>query len=231
MDYYQCKRCGSCIKTTQRPSVSGCPNGLQHHWSSLGGQSVDVPKPQKKTVGTSLSKPNGTNTSSSSGGCIGFVMLSAFVIVVNIYRHFVPSAQNEPTSNIGGASTHRETNINDQSNRIPKAIPVTEPYIDNNNPGRSSGIPKALPVDESVPSTPTTSNMLHVFVVVGIQPGDSLNVRSSPTMTSVPLLQLRNGQEVQARGDSVFNGETEWIPIKVGGLQGWANRAFLMLKQ
>ena len=64
-------------------------------------------------------------------------------------------------------------------------------------------------------------------VVIGVVEGDQLNVRSAPAMSSSTSFKLSTGQTVQIRGDSVFNGDTEWIPITFGMQQGWVTRKFL----
>lgn len=79
-----------------------------------------------------------------------------------------------------------------------------------------------------VPSpTVAVSNPPRTCTVVGLAADDYLNVRSAPAMNSDTKFRLSNGQRVQIRGDSVFNGETEWIPITVDAQQGWVRGKFL----
>ncbi|MFO1486000.1 MAG: SH3 domain-containing protein [Verrucomicrobiaceae bacterium] len=82
----------------------------------------------------------------------------------------------------------------------------------------------ALKRFESAPNSPPMS-----AIVIGIAADDYLNVRSAPAMNSNDLFKLTNGQTVQIRGDSVFNGDTEWIPISVGTQQGWVRKKYLQL--
>jgi len=36
MKNYQCKKCGTVIKSNNLPSVIGCPEGSTHQWINLG---------------------------------------------------------------------------------------------------------------------------------------------------------------------------------------------------
>ncbi|WP_395741709.1 SH3 domain-containing protein [Prosthecobacter sp.] len=67
-------------------------------------------------------------------------------------------------------------------------------------------------------------------VISGIPSNDTLNVRSAPSMNSKTVLTLANGVKVQIRGDSVLNGETEWVPITIDSQQGWVRSKYLQLE-
>jgi TPR repeat protein len=69
-------------------------------------------------------------------------------------------------------------------------------------------------------STPTA-------IVTGIAADDYLSVRSAPAMNSKELLRLKKDQKIQIRGDSVFNGDTEWVPISAELKQGWVRKKYL----
>jgi len=67
-------------------------------------------------------------------------------------------------------------------------------------------------------------------IVTGIAADDYLSVRSAPAMNSKELFRLSNEQKIQVRGDSVFNGDTEWIPISAATQQGWVRKKYLRLQ-
>lgn len=66
-----------------------------------------------------------------------------------------------------------------------------------------------------------------VYRVVGIPDDDVLNVRAAPGMNSKTSFTLSNGEAVQVKGGSVFNGDTEWIPITAGSQQGWVRNKYV----
>jgi TPR repeat protein len=67
-------------------------------------------------------------------------------------------------------------------------------------------------------------------IVTGIAADDYLSVRSAPAMNSKELFRLSNEQKIQVRGDSVFNGDTEWVPISAESQQGWVRKKYLRLQ-
>jgi len=64
-------------------------------------------------------------------------------------------------------------------------------------------------------------------IVTGIAADDYLSVRSAPAMNSKELFRLSNDQKIQIRGDSVFNGDAEWVPISAASKQGWVRKKYL----
>ncbi|MHA3771647.1 SH3 domain-containing protein [Verrucomicrobiota bacterium sgz303538] len=49
-----------------------------------------------------------------------------------------------------------------------------------------------------------------------------LSARSGPSSRSPELFRIYKGAGgVEIRGDTVMNGDTEWVPITVQGQQGW----------
>lgn len=64
-------------------------------------------------------------------------------------------------------------------------------------------------------------------IIVGVPPGDSLNVHSGPAMKSSTVFTLANGDAVQIAGSTVLNGETEWFPIVCASGTGWVSRKYL----
>lgn len=142
---------------------------------------------------------------------MSIALLVVIVVVMQIWNHFDPSDNPEPVlkSDVG---SHMKVPPEGSRDELPKPIP------------------KAIPVNESDSPEPQQASMLRTFVVFGIPPGDSLNVRNSPSASSVPMFQLTNGQEVQFSGATAFNGETEWMHIQFGEQHGWVNRVFLAPK-
>lgn len=68
----------------------------------------------------------------------------------------------------------------------------------------------------------------NTYYVTGVSPGDTLNVRSSPTQTARVVTRLPNGTTgIEIEGDSVFNGADEWVPISVAGTEGWVRSSYL----
>lgn len=67
-----------------------------------------------------------------------------------------------------------------------------------------------------------------IYSVVGIAEGDTLSVRSRPSQSSAIVARLRNGTaDIQVVGQSVMNGNDDWIPISVSGVKGWVRPKFL----
>lgn len=78
----------------------------------------------------------------------------------------------------------------------------------------------------STPSLPTQTNE-NSCVVVGLPAGDYLNVRAAPAMDSAAVFKLANGDVVQVRGESVYNKDTEWVPVASGLQRGWVRNKYL----
>lgn len=71
---------------------------------------------------------------------------------------------------------------------------------------------------------------LEIFMVIGVSPGDSLNVRSEPgvlTDDSIVGVIPFFGADILKTGDGVVVGQSEWFPIKYGDIEGWVNSEFL----
>ena len=57
---------------------------------------------------------------------------------------------------------------------------------------------------------------------MGLEPGDTLNVRSGPGVTNPVIARLPISFEgVELTGPPVTNQTTIWVPVKVGNIQGW----------
>lgn len=80
---------------------------------------------------------------------------------------------------------------------------------------------------DSPPLSPPAQTVESFAVVVGIAAGDDLNVRAAPAMNSTAVFKLANGDLVQIRGESVYNGDTEWVPIALGTQRGWVRNKYL----
>jgi TPR repeat protein len=80
--------------------------------------------------------------------------------------------------------------------------------------------------DEAAPQ----SAPLKVAIVSGIADDDFLSVRAAAAMNSQELFRLSKGQEIQIRGDSVYNGDTEWIPVSLGSQQGWVRKKYVQFR-
>jgi hypothetical protein len=67
-----------------------------------------------------------------------------------------------------------------------------------------------------------------IYSVVGIAHDDALNVRLRPSQSSSIVARLRNGTTgIQIAGQTVINGNDDWVPIMVSGVRGWIRPKFL----
>lgn len=76
----------------------------------------------------------------------------------------------------------------------------------------------------AAPGSPAAGNACEV---VNVPAGDTLNVRSAPAMNAAAAFALGNGQVVQIRGEAVFNGDTEWVPVSFENQTGWVRSKYL----
>lgn len=66
------------------------------------------------------------------------------------------------------------------------------------------------------------------YAVVGIEDGDTLNVRSRPNESSSIVTKLRNGYGgITIRGEVVWNGGDDWVPILFSNAKGWVRPKYL----
>lgn len=80
----------------------------------------------------------------------------------------------------------------------------------------------ALPVNAAATPAPPQPQ---TYTVVGLEVGDTLNVRSGPGVKNPIVARLPNSYSgVELSGAAVTNGPTVWVPIKIGNIQGWVVR-------
>lgn len=66
------------------------------------------------------------------------------------------------------------------------------------------------------------------YAVVGIEDGDTLNVRSRPDENSSIVTKLRNGYNgITLGGGVVWNGSDDWVPILFSNAKGWVRPKYL----
>jgi len=66
------------------------------------------------------------------------------------------------------------------------------------------------------------------YSVVGIAEDDTLSVRSRPSQSSSIVVRLPNGAtQIQVVGQTVMNGNDDWVPIIVAGIKGWVRPKYL----
>lgn len=66
------------------------------------------------------------------------------------------------------------------------------------------------------------------YSVVGIEDGDTLNVRSRPDENSSIITKLRNGYGgIAIGGEAVWNGSDDWVPILFSNAKGWVRPKYL----
>lgn len=99
------------------------------------------------------------------------------------------------------------------------------PSLDMVTAKMSPAPPVELPNASTPTALPETDTPLRT--VIGVATGDYLNVRSAPGMNSITVFKLANGDHVELIGESVFNGETEWIPVLAGNQRGWVRSKYL----
>lgn len=99
-----------------------------------------------------------------------------------------------------------------------RALPVTEDL----------SVPTAAPSSEpmATPSPPPTARVF--YLVVGIAPGDALNVRIGPGTRYATIARLSNGfSGIGIVGEPVVNDATEWVKIAFREETGWVNKLYL----
>ncbi len=70
------------------------------------------------------------------------------------------------------------------------------------------------------------------YTVTGIADDDMLNIRSGPGKDYPIVAQLANGTgQVRITGESVMNGDADWVPIQFAGGKGWVRPKFLVAKR
>jgi len=87
------------------------------------------------------------------------------------------------------------------------------------------------PVVNTPMTNPAARNSMGSSVITGIPVTEFLNVHSRPAMDSATVFRLSNGQAVQLIGVAVFNGKTEWLPIRAQAGEGWVSRKYLLQSQ
>jgi hypothetical protein len=66
------------------------------------------------------------------------------------------------------------------------------------------------------------------YSVIGIENGDTLNVRSRPDENSSIVTKLRNGYGgIIIGGEVVWNGGDDWVPILFSNTKGWVRPKYL----
>jgi len=78
------------------------------------------------------------------------------------------------------------------------------------------------------PAIKAPQSSRQTYNVIGINDGDTLNVRSNPGSQS-PLAATLDGRAtgIVITGESFRVGSDVWVPIRVGNVSGWVNRKYL----
>ncbi len=63
-----------------------------------------------------------------------------------------------------------------------------------------------------VQKTPAVQQDGQAYMVAGLRPGDTLNVRTGPGVSYSIVAALHNGAKVTATGIAIMNGPDEWLP-------------------
>jgi tetratricopeptide (TPR) repeat protein len=110
---------------------------------------------------------------------------------------------------------------------------------------KKDGSPKSVVNDphvDAVPQPPERAGVAARYSVTGIQPSDTLNVRSGPGMNHAITHKLPAGfKGIEIFGARVMNGGTEWVRISfpshtrrggewVAGGEGWVRTKYLRLE-
>ena len=98
----------------------------------------------------------------------------------------------------------------------------------------ASATPPAEPIEpigeKSSPLDLVDKNSINnSFVVRGLTANDVLNVRTGSSARHPVVAKLPNGARgIHLMGESVQNGETLWVLVRIGSVTGWVNRQFLV---
>lgn len=256
MYYYQCKRCGTYIKSSTIPSSSSCRSGSGHSWEKLGHVGDCIYQCKKcDTIIEVDSNPSWRGCPSGSGHQWNLLgrqsaeprrssMSETSTSGDGAGSHSTPGS---PGGSIigfiiillwgGGAALCDHFGLWPDSKPAGTSSPIPAAIIEERrHPGAITEKPPTNPqnieVRPAIPiprSTPPLVPFLitHAAFVTGVPVGDVLNVRSAPAMKANSLFNLKNGQRIQITGEPVFNSQTEWVPIQSGRLQGWVRRIYL----
>lgn len=83
--------------------------------------------------------------------------------------------------------------------------------------------PATTPLPAMVTGAPAEA-----YAVVGVEPGDTLNVRSGAGVDNDIVGEIpHTGTGIQLIGDIVMVGESAWSQMQFGEMVGWVNTAFL----
>lgn len=107
-------------------------------------------------------------------------------------------------------------------------------------------LPKADPIDSIPRAEPVDGGPEGLYLVDGLMPGDTLNIRSGPGSTYSIVGRLMNGVRLKVTGPGAKNGIDSWLPciVTTGSptpptsgtispseglpiLRGWVNSAFV----
>ena len=108
----------------------------------------------------------------------------------------------------------------------PRVVTITP----KREPQQAVTVPAPVVTATGSDAIPTPPAAPPIYVVVGVTPGDFLNVRSEPAMNSNAVFKLTNGDKVQVTGQSAYNGDTEWLPITANSQKGWVRNKYLRLQ-
>lgn len=118
---------------------------------------------------------------------------------------------------------------------IRRAIPVTEdlsvpasaPSPANHAVAGVNRVPGADLI-EPMASSPQPPTARMFYSVVGIAPGDGLNVRIGPGTRYATIARLSNGfGGIEIIGEAVVSDATEWVKIAFREETGWVNKLYL----
>jgi hypothetical protein len=223
------------VKSTREPSAGACRNGPGHYhqWICLSNRNItitteDLKKERSKSSKTaptptsniadirrSTAEPrqytpeptrtivdSGRSVAGSSGkGCGGVIAILSLIFFA------IKGCLSTPNHQVSSVTSS------------PSAAD-----------GEDVDVRRAEPVAESTPPlTPFESASAQLlYSVVGVAPGDALNVHSEPGSTNSITARLRNGYSgITIIGAPVMNDTTEWVNINFRGGSGWVNRAYL----
>jgi len=143
-------------------------------------------------------------------GCIGSILL--LILFLGFVAFYI--GENKEKNSLGSLQ---------KSPRTTDAIDTT--------PAEPIEIRRALPIGEkSSPLDLIDKNSINnSFVVRGLTANDVLNVRTGSSARHPVVAKLPNGARgIHLMGESVQNGETLWVLVRIGSVTGWVNRQFLV---
>ena len=204
--------------------------------SRRASPSGNGPAPSPSPPPTASAAPSSSQVSPSGNGGLGqFIAVGLLcLLIVFVESESVSSFISSTVSslfelvsvNVGESGENKEKNPLGSLQKSPKITDASD-----TTPAEPIEIRRALPIGEkSSPLDLVDKNSINIsFVVRGLTANDVLNVRTGSSARYPVVAKLPNGARgIHLMGESVQNGETLWVLVRIGSVTGWVNRQFLV---